>query len=42
MKSAETDRILVPDYVDPEELACEAVETYNQDEEEADNELSIN
>jgi hypothetical protein len=38
MKSAETDRILEPDYVDPEEFEFEAGEIYNQDEEEADNE----
>ena len=31
-KSEETDRILEPDYVDPEEF--EAGEIYNQDEEE--------
>lgn len=38
MKSEETDRILEPDYVDPEEFEFEAGEIYNQDEEEADNE----
>lgn len=38
MKSEETDRILEPDYVDPEEFDFEAGEIYNQDEEEADNE----
>ena len=37
-KSEETDRILEPDYVDPEEFEFEAGEIYNQDEEEADNE----
>lgn len=37
-KSEETDRILEPDYVDPEEFDFEAGEIYNQDEEEADNE----
>ena len=34
MKSEETDRILEPDYVDPEEFEFEAGEIYNQDEEE--------
>lgn len=38
MKSEETDRILEPDYVDPEEFDFEAGEIYNQDEEEAENE----
>jgi hypothetical protein len=33
-KSEETDRILEPDYVDPEESEFEAGEIYNQDEEE--------
>lgn len=33
-KSEETDRILEPDYVDPEEFEFEAGEIYNQDEEE--------
>lgn len=37
-KSEETDRILEPDYVDPEEFDFEAGEIYNQDEEEAENE----
>jgi hypothetical protein len=37
-KSEETDRILEPDYVDPEEFDFEAGEIYNQAEEEADNE----
>ena len=38
-KSEETDRILEPDYVDPEEFEFEAGEIYNQDEEEeAENE----
>jgi hypothetical protein len=36
MKSEETDRILEPDYVDPEEFDFEAGEIYNQDEEEED------
>lgn len=35
-KSEETDRILEPDYVDPEEFDFEAGEIYNQDEEEED------
>lgn len=33
-KSEETDRILEPDYVDPEEVEFETGEIYNQDEEE--------
>lgn len=33
-KSEETDRILEPDYVDPEEFEFAAGEIYNQDEEE--------
>lgn len=33
-KSEETDRILEPDYVDPEEFEFETGEIYNQDEEE--------
>lgn len=33
-KSEETDRILEPDYVDPEEFEFESGEIYNQDEEE--------
>jgi len=37
-KSEETDRILEPDYVDPEEFDFEAGEIYNQGEEEAENE----
>lgn len=37
-KSEETDRILEPDYVDPEEFDFEAGEIYNQDEEEEENE----
>ncbi len=38
-KSEETDRILEPDYVDPEEFEFAAGEIYNQDEEEdAENE----
>lgn len=37
-KSEETDRILEPDYVDPEEFEFESGEIYNQDEEEAKNE----
>lgn len=36
MKSEETDRILEPDYVDPEEFEFETGEIYNQDEEEED------
>lgn len=34
MKSVETDKILEPDYVDPEEFEFAAGEIYNQDEEE--------
>lgn len=37
-KSEETDRILEPDYVDPEEVEFETGEIYNQDEEEEENE----
>lgn len=33
-KSEETDRILEPDWDDPEEVEFEAGEIYNQDEEE--------
>lgn len=34
MKSVETDKVLEPDYVDPEEFEFEAGEIYNQAEEE--------
>ena len=34
MKSVETDRILEPDWDDPEEVEFETGEIYNQDEEE--------
>lgn len=34
MKSKETDKILEPDYVDPEEFEFATGEIYNQDEEE--------
>lgn len=37
-KSEETDRILEPDWDDPEEVEFETGEIYNQDEEEEENE----